>query len=232
MLTRHAARLVLAAACTLAPAAERAQAASAPVFQLQNNFWVNLHEFLRGEARRVASRAMPRMGTGIFADAERITWSKALTMYADVAPRDPASEAALVSIANALARVPDAQAVPWRTVEPLYAEALMSAAPIYRRYLWLRHRDRNDTYLTVLRDALQRRGPKLAGEIASQHHVTWPVQPIIVDIVSEAGPQGAYATTGPSGTAAHIIVAAEQRAGGDAMLDLLFTHAVNYLERQ
>jgi hypothetical protein len=236
MLRRHAARLAVALVCVLAPAVERPQAAAGPVFQFQNSFWVNLHQFLRGEARRAVTRGSPRMGTGLLADAERIAWSRALGAYGDLAARDPLTDPTLVAIINALARAGDSQPVPPRGIDPVHAEALTSAAPIYRRYLWLRHRDRNDTYITLARSELRRRGTKLAAEVASRDHVAWPAQPVLVDVVSEAAPDGAYTTAGPAGTSGHVIVASfvasESRTASDAIADALFRQMADYLKRR
>lgn len=229
---RHAARLLLAWVCLLAPTAEPARAAGVPVLQLQNNFWVNLHTFLRGEARRAATRGSPRMGTGIFADAERIAWSRALGAYGDFAARDPRTDPTSIAVTNALARTDSAQPRPPRGIDPAYAQALTSAAPIYRRYLWLRHRDHNDTYITLARAALQRRGAALAAEMATRDRIAWPAQPVLVDVVSEAAPQGAYTTAGPAGTSGHIVVASESSGASDAIADGLFRQLADYLKHR
>ena len=228
---RHALSVTLAVVCLLAPGAGGAQTAAAPVFQLQNNFWMNLHEFLRGEARRASTRGVPRMRTGLFAEAERVAWSKSLAAYGDLARRDPAADAELIGMANTLARESTATLDHARGVAAPYADALTSAAPIYRRYLWLRHRDRNDTYITLARAAVQRRGAKLAAERAARDRVTWPARAVLVDVVSEAGAGGAYTVPGLAGAAAHVVVASDDRVTSDAAADGLYQQLADYLKR-
>jgi hypothetical protein len=65
--------------------------------------------------------------------------------------------------------------------------------------------------------------------------VAWPPQPILVDVVSEAAPNGAYTTAGPAGTSGHIIVASvasENRTANDAIADVLFSQIADYLRRR
>src|SRR2546430_3556203 len=85
--------------------------AAEPTFCFQNNFWVNLHHVLRGEARRRTAQ----MATGVKADAlteaERVAWTSALDGYADNAKRDLLFDDALRRITNALAVVADELAV-------------------------------------------------------------------------------------------------------------------------
>src|SRR5438093_12752306 len=79
--------------------------AADPTFRLQNNFWVNLHHVLRGEARRRTAQ----MATGVKADAlteaERVAWTSALDGYADNAMRELMYDDSITPISNTLSDV-------------------------------------------------------------------------------------------------------------------------------
>ena len=67
---------------------------AAAIFTFQNNFWVNLHQFLHAEAARKAA------GRAIQLDAELVEG------YAEMAKRDLLRDEGLVAINDALSRVP------------------------------------------------------------------------------------------------------------------------------
>src|SRR4051794_16081345 len=71
-------------------------------FRFQDNFWVNLHHFVRAEARRRAFNAPLVMPTSALSEVERTAWSSAVDAYADLAQLDLVFDERLISINKAL----------------------------------------------------------------------------------------------------------------------------------
>src|SRR5262245_40790111 len=86
-------------ACTLlACAAPAPRVEPAPRFVFQSHAWVNLHHFLRAEARRQARGAELDLPLAELGDAERAAWTAALAAYRDLARRDLLFDPELVRI--------------------------------------------------------------------------------------------------------------------------------------
>jgi hypothetical protein len=202
--------------------------AAEPTFRFQNNFWVNLHHVLRGEARRRTTQ----MATGVRADAlseaERAAWTSALDGYADHATRDLLFDDSLRRITNTLAVVTNELAL-----DPMPAaiggatsRALTTGASIYRAHYWTAQRQLNERWIAALQPLLAAHGSAMSAAIARTYRVDWPAAPIVVDAAAEAGPTGAYTIDGPDGTAAHTIVeAANPEYQGDMAFEMLFHEA-------
>ena len=202
--------------------------AADPTFRFQNNFWVNLHHVLRGEARRRTAQ----MATGVKADAlteaERVAWTSALDGYADNAKRDLLFDDALRRITNALAVVADELALDPMpaAIDDATSRALTRAAPIYRAHYWSAQRQLNDRWIAALQPLLAAHGSGMSAAIARTYRVEWPAAPIIVDAAAEAGPFGGYTIDGPDGTAAHTIIeASNPEYQGDMAFEMLFHEA-------
>src|SRR2546421_6939457 len=89
-----------------------------PVFTFQNNFWVNLHHFLRGEA------------------------------YVDLSTRSLISDKPLVRLNTALAQSPESELARSSGIDPAIAATLTAAAPIYRAHRCPAHRDSNAAWIS------------------------------------------------------------------------------------
>src|ERR1700681_3161095 len=76
---------------------------NAPVFVFQDNFWVNLHHFLRAEARRRSGGIPLELSVAALKAGERTEWESALTTYTDVAKRGFIFDQTLTEIDNVLA---------------------------------------------------------------------------------------------------------------------------------
>jgi hypothetical protein len=199
-----------------------------PTFRFQNNFWVNLHHVLRGEARRRNAQ----MATGVRADAltegERAAWTSALDGYADNAKRDLLFDDSLRRITNALASVTNELALDPMpaAIDGATSRALTRAAPIYRAHYWSAQRQLNDRWIAALQPMIAAHGSAMSAAIARTYRVEWPAAPIVVDAAAEAGPNGAYTIDGPDGTAAHTIVeAANPEYQGDMAFEMVFHEA-------
>ena len=67
-------------------------------FVFQNSLWVNLHHFLRGEARRAARQAEPMLPLEDLSAEERRAWSDGLAAYRDLAGRDLLHDQGMVEL--------------------------------------------------------------------------------------------------------------------------------------
>jgi len=92
--------LTLAVACAL-PAASQPRARS--MFVFQNNFWVNLHQFLRGEIYRRRVNAPLGLDPASLSEADRAAWASALDVYTGVSKQDLVFDAEAQRIDNTLA---------------------------------------------------------------------------------------------------------------------------------
>ena len=194
-------------------------------FRFQDNFLVNLHHFVRAEARRRAFNAPLVMPMSALSEAERAAWNSALDAYAELAKLDLVFDERLIRINNALASQGEAAALPEGLVEPGVLAALNRAAPVYRAHLWPEHRRLNEEWIAATRPLVEQHAPALTHALADAYHVQWPAEPILVDASCEAGPVGAYTTGGPPGTAAHTVIAPSQVHDPDAAFEIVFHEA-------
>jgi hypothetical protein len=190
---------------------------AAAIFTFQNNFWVNLHQFLHAEASRTAA------GRAIQLDAELIEG------YAEIAKRDLLRDERLVVINDALSRV-DGDTLP-ATIDPAAAAALTRAAPVYRARFRPQHRQINDAWISAMTPLVDRHGPALIAALAKAYHTPWPDAPILVDVAIEAALRG-YTTDVASGVyAAHSTISpVGQGSAGDMGMETIFhaaSHAVD-----
>jgi len=207
----------------------RAQTRSA-TFVFQNNFWLNLHQFVRGEAYRRSVPAAPGLDPASLSDADRTTWVAAVDAYADFAKRDVLFDPALRTIDNALVAMRDVAQLPEGVVDPATTKTLNAAAPIYRAHTWPARQRDNDTWIASARALVEQHGAAMSAALANAYRITWPSEPILVDAVGEIGPNSAITHDGPSGFAAHTQAgAASLRNTGDAPLELLFHEAGHIL---
>jgi hypothetical protein len=215
------------AALLVAIVAHRSPRAAEPQFRFQNNFWVNLHHVLRGEARRRAVNGPLAVKVAELNDNERAAWSAALDAYVDFGQRNPVFDATLIRINNALTVVTDDSTLDARTgVDAKTMRALKMAAPVYRAHYWAPQRQLNDRWIAALAPMLAEHGAAMAQAIATIYRVTWPGEPIVVDACAEAGANGAYTTDGPPGTAAHTTIeAANPQYQGEMAFEMLFHEA-------
>src|SRR5260370_16639439 len=76
--------VALAFACSLGMHAQPRQS----MFVFQNNFWVNLHQFVRGEAYRRSVKAAPGIDPTSLDEADRAVWVAAVEAYTELPKRD------------------------------------------------------------------------------------------------------------------------------------------------
>ncbi len=198
------------------------------MFVLQDNFWLNLHQFLRGEVYRRGASLQPGLDPASLSESERARWAAAIDSYADIARRDILFDPAIVQIHNALAGVGDVARLPDGVIEPGVASALNDAAPIYRARLWPARHAANDAWIASAKALLGRYETIMASTLAAAYRDAWPHDPVLVDLVGEVGPNSAITHRGPAGYGAHTQVSSgSTRNGGNAPLELLFHEAAH-----
>jgi hypothetical protein len=223
---RRVRAVLVSTAITLALTTPRAQ--QPRMFVFQNNFWLNLHQFLRGEVYRRGAKLPPGLDPVSLSDVDRGKWSAALDAYAGVARRDILFDQSIVRIHNTLAGVGDVIQLPDGLVEPAVAAALNNAAPMYRARLWPTRQAANDRWIASAKALLARHETAMASMLAVAYPVPWPMDPILVDLVGETGPNSAITHRGPAGYGAHTQVSSgSSRNGGDSSLELLFHEATH-----
>src|SRR3984893_12452383 len=215
--------LTLAVVCAL-PAAS--QPTARRMFVFQNNFWVNLHQFLRGEIYRRRANAALGLDPASLSEADRADWTSALDVYTGVSKQDLIFDAEAQRIDNTLARARDVARLRDGLLDTSTTAALNAAAPIYRVGLWSARQRDNDAWNAQAKALVDRHETAMASALAGLYHITWPREPYLVDAVGEIGPNSAVTHVGPAGFAAHIQAgAASRRNTGDAPLELLFHEA-------
>ena len=218
--------VVLGVLATLA-ATSRAQTRTSS-FVFQNNFWLNLHQFVRGEAYRRSVKATPGLDPTSLSDGDRATWMAAVDAYADLAKRDVLFDGTLRDLQDTLAKVRDVTQLPEGLLDASTTRTLNAAAPIYRARVWpARHRG-NDEWIARAKALLDRHEAAMIARVTAVYHVSWPGDPFLVDAVGEIGPNSAVTYSGIAGFSAHIQAgAASPRDTADAPLELIFHEAMH-----
>jgi hypothetical protein len=121
----------LALLCTASVPAQQRRS----MFVFEDNFWLNLHQFLRGEVHRRNVKAKPGLDPASLTEPDRAVWNGVIDSYADLAKRDVLFDELLRRIGNALATAGDVAQLPVSldsVIGPDTRVALDAAAPIYR----------------------------------------------------------------------------------------------------
>jgi hypothetical protein len=224
---RLIAALALATICA-APAAAQPQKS---MFVFQNNFWLNLHQFVRGEGYRRSVKATLGLDPASLSDADRATWTTAVDAYADFAKRDVLFDDGLRSVQDVLAGVHDVTRLPEGLLDASTTRTLNAAAPIYRARVWPDRQRGNDAWIARTKTLMDRHEPAMAARVASVYRLSWPRDPVLVDAVGEIGPNSAVTYSGMAGFSAHVQAgAASPRDTADAPLELMFHEVMHARE--
>lgn len=214
--------ILLSTAPTAVPFAQGPTSSAEAIFRIQSNFWINLHHFLRGEARRRASGQAQELPDSLLEPGEQKVWQSALTSYAEHATRSLIFDPTLVSVSNALSMVSDASVPRLAGVDDGTADALQRAATVYRRVKWGEHRDENERWIRSYEASIQKHAPTVLASIAQIFHVTAPTEIVVVDLVRDVGPTLASTTSGPPGTSGHTVLAPQKNVDADVAHDTIF----------
>jgi hypothetical protein len=198
------------------------------MFVFQNSFWLNLHQFLRGEVYRRNVKAAPGLDPASLHEQDRAVWLGAMDAYSDLAKRDLVFDETLRRIANTLATVGDVAQLPDGLLDASTTAALNRAAPIYGARIWPARARDNTAWIASAKALLDQHETAMAASLAAAYHINWPSEPILVDVVGEIGPNSAVTHSAPPGYAAHTQASAgSPRNRGDAPLELLFHEAAH-----
>jgi hypothetical protein len=201
-------------------------------FEFQSNFWVNLHHLVRGDARRASLKLPVVVRLESLPPDERTGWSEALSAYSDVAAKNLIFDPGLISINNALSALTGAD-VPTGLVDESIRHALTLASGVYRTHGWLDQEHRNAAWIADTRPQVERHAAAMASALAAAYHASWKPGLIVVDACVEAGPNNAYTTAGPPGTAGHTVVAVRTPSNsGDAGVETIFHEASHTIDDQ
>jgi hypothetical protein len=164
------------------------------LFEFHNNFWLNLHHFVR-----VVARGMP-VKADLTPD-ERAVWDSGVAFYkANYAQRDLLLDEGMVRIKTALRAYEGKESIVDAPIDPQLRSVLEQLAPIYRKVWWERHEASNRAWIEAVKPLLDEHGSRLAARIAGAYGVKWPARPIPVDLSVQAGPVCAYTTSDPTHT--------------------------------
>jgi hypothetical protein len=200
------------------------------LFVFQDNFWVNLHHFLRAEARRRERGAALVQPLETLDSPERDAWERALDVYRPLAQRSLLFDEDLVRVHVALAAVRDEGALPQGLGAEL-AFALEAAAPVFRAHQWPARARANDEWIERTRATVERLAPAVTTGLAAAHQLAWPSAPILVDVTPETGPDLAYTTnTAPPGYAGLATINPSVAGGSPAAIECVFHEAAHVLD--
>jgi hypothetical protein len=192
------------------------------MFVFQNKFWLNLHQFLRGEVYRRGAKLPLGVDPTSLSETERAAWESAIEVYVDVAKGDLVYDEGARRIANALSMTGDEVRLPEGLLDTRTLAALNAAAPIYRARLWPARQRDNEAWNASTKALVERHQTAMVAALEKVYRVTWPSEPYLVDAVGEDGPASAVTHDGPPGFAAHIQASAgSTRNTGDAPLELI-----------
>jgi hypothetical protein len=222
-------------AAMLAPAATPAQ--SAPLFDFQSSFWVNLHQFLYITARahkgldpdRPATKQAlaDTVGFANLPASQRAAWDSAVAFYTrDIADRDVLFDSALVVVNARLSRAGNAASLRGADVDTAIARELQRAAPAYRALWWPRHDRANKRWIATVQPLIAQYGDSAARWEAARFFTPWPA-PLRGDVAAYATWAGGYTITDPP----HMTVSSINPSNaGIAGFETLFHEALHTLD--
>jgi hypothetical protein len=192
-----------------------ATAAEAQRWQLQSNYWVNLHQTMLDAAQNGRSLDGP------LTDADRSIWNNAVHAYrVRFFDRSPVFDEELVRINDALS---DAGDLPPEGFAEDVTKALLSASQVYRKHRWPADDQMNQFWISVAEGMLREAGEELARDHARVYVQPFPDR-IRVDVSPSAGPVGAYTTI--SNGLVHTTISSRDAAyQGYAALEMLLHEA-------
>jgi hypothetical protein len=189
---------------------------AAALFSFHSNPWLNMHHFVRAVAR---GEPLP---VAMAAD-EKPAWDAAVALYRErYARRDLLFDEGMAAIKDALRKAGQRETLAGLGLDPALAAALERAAPVYRRHFWPKHDASNRAWIAAVEPQLRAHGAVLARKVAAAYGQAWPSQPMDVDVSVQAGPFGAYTTSGPP---THIVISSVDPAYRIAALEMLFHEA-------
>jgi hypothetical protein len=205
-------RLFVALACVETFTTLRSSAQSSPIFGFHSNPWLNLHHFVRVNARGGPSP------TGL-SDEDARQWAEGVAFYKPYSMRDLLGDDGMVAIKTALRGAEGKTSLDGIAIDPALKATLEHLMPIYRKRWWPDHDRANRVWIAAVQPLIDRHGQAMIQAITRTYDSTWPSTPIPVDLTPTAGPDGAY-TSGPP---THVTMSSmDPKYQGLASLEMLF----------
>jgi len=164
------------------------------LFTFHSNAWLNLHHYVRSNARGGPTP------TGL-TDEERAQWAAGVEFYKPYVNRDLNADNGMVAIKTALRGAEGKTSLDGIAIDAALKATLERIMPIYQKRWWPEHDRANREWIVTMRPLVDRHGAALSEALAHVYDVSWPRDPIPVDLTVTAGASGAYGTSEPS---AHI----------------------------
>jgi hypothetical protein len=192
-----------------------APALLAQQWEMQSNFWVNLHQTMLDSAQN------GKIFDATLTDSEKSAWNNAIHTYRlRFYGRSLITDEELVRINDALSYATE---LPPEGFAEDVTKAMLMAAPVYRRHRWTVDDRANRFWIGVAESMLRDAGEELAREHVRVFGVPFPTR-IRVDVSPSAGPVGAYTTV--SSGAVHTTISSRDPAyQGYAALEMLLHEA-------
>jgi hypothetical protein len=193
------------------PAATSISWAGTPPFRFRSDFWVNLHHFVRAEARRRmqdAPRLLPELDDAV------------LRAYDRHARANLVFDQELIALKSALVE----GAAPSQT--------LQSAAGVYRDKIWPAQDRENKAWIERMAPLALRHRNRFLKQLAKAFQAKWPAGPILIDVCPDSGPTLAYTTGRPKGTSGHVIIDPRRASEPAVAFEILFHEASHVVDDQ
>jgi hypothetical protein len=162
-----------------------------PRFSFHSNAWLNLHHYVRSNARGGPAP------TGL-TEAERAQWAAGVEFYKPYVNRDLDADEGMVAIKTALRGAEGKTSLDAIVIDAALKATLERLMPIYQKRWWPEHDRANREWIAAMQPLVDRHGPGLSQALARVYDVSWPRDPIAVDLSVTAGASGAYGTSEPS----------------------------------
>jgi hypothetical protein len=185
------------------------------MFDYHSGFWVNLHQFLYGQARADTG------STG------SDPWSAAVDFYKRQVIQHDELGPEMETVNNTLSSMAPDASLKGSGLDPALIAVLENVAPVYRERWWPEHDRGNRAWIASAQVLVEKYGADLSKELARVYNTGWPEQPIRTDVAVYAS-LGAYTTLEPT----HITVSSTNPGNsGPAALEILFHEASHALVR-
>jgi hypothetical protein len=183
------------------------------VFTFHSNAWLNLHHYVRSVARGAP-------GPGGLTESEQKDWAEGVEFDKPYATRDVLRDDGMVAIASALRAAEGKNGLDGIAIDAALKATLERVMPIYERRWWPEHDRANREWITAILPLVDRHGIAISQSITRAYGVTWPAEPMHVDLSVVAGPVGAFSVKG------HITISSSDASyRGYAGLEMVFHEA-------
>jgi hypothetical protein len=161
-------------------------------WELHSSFWMSLHQTLLADAMSTP----PRLRSELPAE-ELAAWNDAVSAYRTAGGRgDMTFAAPMVITTDGLTQVADDAVEP--IIDAPLKDALMRAAPVYRRHWWVDDDRASRFFIAYAAGMLRDVGDALVKAHETVYRTPWP-QRVRVYVTPAGGPFGAYTLTGKAG---------------------------------